>query len=74
MVIKNPFLDVLSLSVTDRLSLVEFIWDSIVDHPEAIPLTDEQRRELETRLGSYRLDLSGGSTWDAVKSRITGPR
>lgn len=70
---KNPFVEVLSLSVTDRLTLVEFIWESIVDHPEAVELTDEQRRELDTRLESYHRDRAGGSTWDTVKTRITGP-
>jgi len=73
MVIKNPFADVLSLNVDERLTLLEYIWDSIVDHPEAVRLTEDQRRELDSRLESYHRDRDAGLTWETVKARITGP-
>ena len=73
MVAKNPYVEVLSLSVEERLALLEYLWESIVDHPEAVPLTDEQRRELDRRLTSYRRDKNPGSPWHIVKSRIVSP-
>jgi putative addiction module component (TIGR02574 family) len=34
------------LSVTDRLKLVEDVWDSIVDEQEQLPLSDEHKAGL----------------------------
>ena len=41
--------DALLLSVEDRLQLIEEIWDSLAVTPEAIPVTEAQRRELARR-------------------------
>ncbi len=46
---KNVLDDILALSVAERLLLVEDIWDSIVATPEAVPVTDAQRKELARR-------------------------
>ena len=35
--------NILELSVSERIILVEDIWDSIASVPESIPLTDKQR-------------------------------
>ena len=35
--------DVLSLSVPERIQLVEDIWDTVAEVPEAVSLTDEQK-------------------------------
>ena len=37
------------LSVEERLTLVEDLWDSIADENAAAPLTDAQRAELDRR-------------------------
>ena len=42
--------EVLRLPVPERIRVVETIWDSIAEHPEAVPLTDEQKAELDSRL------------------------
>jgi putative addiction module component (TIGR02574 family) len=62
--------DILSLSVSERIQLVEDIWDSIVDVPEAVALTDDQKRELDNRLDAYRLRPDEGSSWKEVRERI----
>ncbi len=62
--------DLLSLPVTERLRLVEDIWDSIAAVPEAVELTDVQRRELDERLEQYHQDPDAGSPWSEVKERI----
>ena len=38
-----------SLRVADRLRLLEEIWDSLAETPEAIPVTDAQWKELARR-------------------------
>lgn len=62
--------DILKLSLTERILLVEDIWDSIVEAPEAIPLTDAQKEGLERRLEAYHGSPSMGSPWHEVVARI----
>jgi putative addiction module component (TIGR02574 family) len=62
--------DILNLSVSERIQLVEDIWDSIADVPEALALTDDQKRELDNRLDARRLRPDEGSPWEKVRERI----
>jgi putative addiction module component (TIGR02574 family) len=62
--------DILNLSISERIQLVEDIWDSIVELPEAVILTDDQKRELDKRLDAYRLNPNEGSPWEKVRQRI----
>ena len=36
--------DVLALSIPERIQLVEDIWDTIANEPEAIELTEEEKK------------------------------
>ena len=38
--------NILKLDVSERIQLVEDVWDSVAAVPEAIPLTDKQKKEL----------------------------
>ncbi len=49
-----------NLSIDERLRLVEDIWDSIAADQGALPLTDEQKAELDKRLDIYELDKNVG--------------
>lgn len=62
--------DALALTPDERILLIEQIWDSLVEFPERIELTEAQRLELESRLEAHRNDPTAGSPWDAVKSRL----
>lgn len=42
--------DIRKLSVAERIQLVEDIWDSIAADADAVPLTDDQRSELDRRI------------------------
>ena len=66
--------DVLSLSVPERIQLVEDIWDSIAEVPESVPLSDEQKAELDRRLDAYHRNPDEGSPWGVVRERIVGRR
>ena len=48
--------DLRTLSIGERMQLVEDIWDSIAADQAALPLTDEQRVELDRRLDAYETD------------------
>ena len=56
--------------MSERILLVEDIWDSIASVPEALSLTKEQREELNRRLQAYHDNPEAGSPWEEVKARI----
>jgi putative addiction module component (TIGR02574 family) len=66
----SKFSDVLQLPIPERLQLVEEIWDSIVDAPEALELTEEDKRLIDDRLEARRRNPKAGSPWQEVYARI----
>jgi putative addiction module component (TIGR02574 family) len=62
--------DILNLSVSERIQLVQDIWDSIAEAPDSVPLTDEQKAELDRRLDAYHRDPNAGSPWSVVHERF----
>ena len=62
--------DILSLSVPERILLVADIWDSVAEVPDIVPLTEEQKNELDRRLDAYHANPTRGSPWEVVKERI----
>jgi putative addiction module component (TIGR02574 family) len=62
--------DILQLTIAERIQLAEDIWDSVAAFPEAIPLTDAQKEELDRRLRSYAQNPSEGISWDELKDRL----
>lgn len=62
--------EIQKLSVAERLELIEIIWDSIVDEPDALPVTEAQRQELDRRLDSYARQRPRLSSWDEVRTRL----
>ena len=55
------------LSIQDRLTLVQEIWDSIAAEADQVPLTAAQRSELERRLAAHAADPSNVIPWEEVK-------
>jgi len=45
-----------TLPIVERIRLVEDLWDSIAADQVALPITDEQRAELDRRLDAYEAD------------------
>jgi putative addiction module component (TIGR02574 family) len=62
--------EILRLTVAERIQLAEDIWDSVAAFPEALPLTDAQKEELDRRLQSYAENPSEGISWDELKDRL----
>lgn len=48
------------LPLDERIRLVEDLWDSIAADQSALPLTAEQRAELDRRLDAYESDRNPG--------------
>lgn len=62
--------DLLELSAVERIQLVADLWDSIAAVPEAVPLSEAQKQELDRRLDAYHKNPDAGSPWELVKERI----
>jgi len=63
--------DIRELSVAERLRLVEEIWETISSNPAALPVTEEQRQELDRRVKLHNEDPDAVSPWSEVRSRLT---
>ena len=58
------------LSVSERIVLVEEIWDSIAEDNGCFELTESQKEELDRRLASSPANPSLGRTWDEIKAEF----
>ena len=54
------------MTAQERLELIEQLWDSLPD--EAVPLTEAQGQELESRLKAFDHEKSKTVTWDEIKA------
>lgn len=66
--------DLLQLPADQRLQLVEAIWDSLVEIPEAIPVSDDVHEELDRRLAAYYDDPSSARPWSEIKEELLGSK
>jgi putative addiction module component (TIGR02574 family) len=64
-------MEYLKLSVSERIQLVEDIWDSIAaEASETIELSQAQKDELHRRMAEHRADPSTAVPWEQVRSRL----
>ncbi len=61
-----------NMSPAERLQLLEQLWESLRSTPDAVPLTEAQRNELDRRLDEFESDGGGGIPWEDVFQRIRG--
>ena len=61
-------IDIAKLSAQERLELLEQLWDSL--SPDAVPMTDTQKEELDRRLDELEREGPAGIPWDEVLDRI----
>lgn len=59
-----------NLPLDERIRLVEDLWDSIAADQSSLPLTPEQRAELDRRLDAYEADGDPGRTAEVVIENI----
>jgi len=58
------------LSPSEKLQLVEDLWDDLAATPEQVPLHDWQLRELARRKGNLMKNPASGLTWEEVQHRV----
>lgn len=63
------FDDIKSMTVEERLELIDAIWDSIEDEGDA-GLTEEVKSELDRRLAENDAHPENVVSWEEVKARL----
>jgi putative addiction module component (TIGR02574 family) len=69
-----PVTEILELPIAERIRLVELIWESIAAVPEAVPVSDELKADLDRRLAEFEADPEAGIPWDEVRERVVQGR
>jgi putative addiction module component (TIGR02574 family) len=62
--------EILELPVDERIRLVELIWESIAAVPEAVPVSEELKVDLDRRLADFEANSEAGMPWAEVRRRI----
>jgi len=62
--------EIKQLDVTERILLVEEIWDSIANEQENVGLTAYEKEILDLRLASLEKDTDTLLSWDEIKHKI----
>jgi putative addiction module component (TIGR02574 family) len=63
-------LDLKRLSRDEQFDLLDQLWESLGRDPEAFPLTDSQREELDRRLDELEAEGPVGLSWDEVVEQV----
>ena len=58
------------LTVSEKLLLLEELWDDLAGQPSEVPVWDWQKRELERRYQEYLQNPADGTPWPEVKERL----
>ena len=70
MTTENTLIDLSHLSPADRIHLVQDLWDSIHNDALAMPLTAEQKTELQRRDADMESGAVRGIPWEEVKKSL----
>jgi putative addiction module component (TIGR02574 family) len=58
------------LDVGARLELIASIWDTIVEAPESLPTTADERAELDRRLADLEAHPETSIPWTEARERL----
>jgi putative addiction module component (TIGR02574 family) len=58
------------LSVAERISVIEDIWDSIFSSNVQYPVPNEQEKELDLRLREHADNPDKAKFWEEVKKNV----
>jgi putative addiction module component (TIGR02574 family) len=61
---------VFDLTPSEKLQLVEDLWDDLAATPEAVPVHDWQLQELVQRKARLAANPASGVSWEEVKRRV----
>jgi putative addiction module component (TIGR02574 family) len=72
---QNPKIaELLDLPPSERLEIVEALWDSLASDPASVPVPDWHLELLDDRLADDDAETNPGDNWETVRKRIEGAR
>jgi putative addiction module component (TIGR02574 family) len=63
-------LSVFDPSPSEKLQLVEDLWDDLAANPENVPIHDWQKEEVARRRANLMKNPGSGLTWEEVQRRV----
>ena len=66
----NSSTSIFELSVSEKLQLVEDLWDGIASTPAAVPVHDWQKEELARRKQNLLKNPASGLSWHEIQHRV----
>lgn len=67
---KTNDITIFDLSASEKLQLVEDLWDDLAAEPSQIPVHEWQKNELARRKANLIRNPATGLSWDDVKRRV----
>jgi putative addiction module component (TIGR02574 family) len=65
---------IFDLSPSEKLQLVEDLWDDLAAEPETVPIHDWQKQELARRKANLLKNPAAGLPWEEVKRKLHARR
>ena len=59
-----------NLNASEKLQLVEDLWNDLAATPELIPIHKWQKEELARRKANLRTNPASGVTWEDIQRRL----
>jgi len=64
--------EIKQLDITERILLVEEIWDSIAKEQDHLDLSEYEKKVLDERLASLAEEPDRLISWNEIKSKLRG--
>lgn len=61
-----------NLSVSEKILLVEEIWDSIAEQEKSFDLNESQKRMVKERSISFKINPELGRSWEEIRDEFLG--
>ena len=62
--------EIKTLDITERIILVEEIWDSIAKEQDSVGLLEYEKEVLDARLESFENNPDNLISWDEIKTKL----
>ena len=63
--------DFKKLPISERIQLVEDLWDSIAEEsPDTLPLSESERAEMHRRYADHLANPSTSIPWEQVRAKL----
>lgn len=63
-------ISVFELSPSEKLQLVEDLWDDLAANPDDVPVHEWQKEELARRRANLEQNPASALSWEEIKTRV----